>query len=57
MAGCGKLQAARRAFVALMKRLAKTYAVKGSSWVESEHAFQVRLGASLGESEHEFVMG
>ena len=29
----------------------------GSSWVESEQAFQVCVGASLGESEHEFVMG
>ena len=28
----------------------------GSSWVESEQAFQVCVGASLGESEHEFVM-
>ena len=28
----------------------------GSSWVESEQAFHVCVGASLGESEHEFVM-
>ena len=28
----------------------------GSSWVESEQAFQVCVGASLGEREHEFVM-
>ena len=28
----------------------------GSSWVESEQSLQVCVGASLGESEHEFVM-
>ena len=28
----------------------------GSSWVESEQAFHVCVGASLGESEHEFVL-
>ena len=47
MTGCGKLQAARRGFVALMKRLAKTYAAPLALTRDSTDALLLRAYRNL----------